>query len=77
MAMMIFAPAGHPAREQMISRGWAPLIDTYCGNQDTGFLVMPARRKDAVDGQFTSTNIPMAQGLKPNRAARRARLRHR
>lgn len=37
----------------------------------------PARRKDDVEGQFTSTNIPMAQGPRPNRAERRARLRHR
>jgi len=43
---------------------------------------MSRPRKNA-EGQFTSTNNPMAQGLKPNRAQRRAqakksaRLRHR
>ena len=46
MAMMIITPAGHPARETMLSRGWTPLIDTMMNRGDTGFLVMPAHRKN-------------------------------
>jgi len=46
MSMMIMCSNGHPARSGFISSGWKPLIDHARGNKDTGFLIMPSRRKN-------------------------------
>lgn len=50
MAMLIQCPAGHPSREHFLSRGFTPLMEkpSWSGGVeiDTGFLVMPARRKN-------------------------------
>lgn len=71
MAMMIQCPVGHPSREHFLSRGFTPLIDTpsWAGGReiDTGFLVMPARRKCWWKGallRITNVLCPLRKLLK-------------